>query len=60
MTHPPAEQEEEPVDIDLEFELTHQADEPVALLPQASPDHPTTILLRGDEDLPARWQNVPS
>ena len=49
---------EEENTVDLEFDFTHQPAEPVALLPQASPDHPPTILLRGDEPLPQRWQNI--
>ncbi|WNI27316.1 hypothetical protein [Streptomyces sp. ITFR-16] len=58
MTHRPEEEEEDTVDTDFEFDFTHLGTEPVALLPKASPGHPTTILMRRDELLPTRWRHL--
>ncbi|MFE7614333.1 hypothetical protein [Streptomyces sp. NPDC057496] len=40
---------------DFRFDFTHLGADPVALLPEAGPDRPSTILPRRDDLLPVRW-----
>ncbi|MCX5278174.1 MULTISPECIES: hypothetical protein [Streptomyces] len=44
--------------VEITFDFTADGEEPIPLLTAPGPDHPTTILMRGDELMPTRWRQL--